>query len=288
MELIRLAPEVKSILGESPVWDGTRQTLYWVDIKGRNIHRLRFGGGPVESLETPEEIGCVALACDGGLVGALKPGFARIGWEAGSFEYIANPEKDIPGNRFNDGKCDRFGRFWAGTMDAAEKEPAGSLYCLFPDGAVKKALGGYVTSNGVGWSPGGSVMYFTDSANRAILAFDFDGPAAILSNKRVFATIPKDAGYPDGLTVDAQGYVWSAHWDGARITRYRPDGAVDRVIPMPVRRPTSLVFGGPALDRLYVTSAATPGGGMDSSSLEGALFEMRPGVAGLPGDLFGG
>lgn len=280
----------RAVLGEGPVWHPGERRLYFVDIKGKAVHRCDPASGARESFALPAEPGCLAPRVRGGLVVALRSGLAFFDPGCGSVERIAAPEAHIPGNRFNDGKCDRRGRFFVTTMDDAETEPTGSLYCLFPDLSVKRLLSGFAIPNGIGWSPDDRIVYLTDSVNRAILAFAYDPETGDFADRRVFATVAGDAGFPDGLTVDAQGGVWSAHWGGWRVTRYDPDGNIDRVVRLPVPRPTSCAFGGAALDKLYVTSASI---GLSASQLaaaplSGGVFELDAGAVGLPTAFFHG
>ncbi len=280
----------RAVLGEGPVWHPTERRLYFVDIKGKAVHRCDPVGGAREAFALPEEPGCLALRARGGLVVALRSGLAFFDPASGALERIVAPESDLPGNRFNDGACDRRGRFFAATMDDAEARPTGSLYCLSPDLRLRRLLGGFVVPNGIGWSPDDRTLYFTDSVEREILAFSYDPQTGNIADRRVFAVVAADAGFPDGLAVDAQGYVWSAHWDGWCVTRYDPDGIVDRVVRLPVPRPTSCAFGGAALDRLYVTSASV---GLSAAQLKaapqsGGVFELDAGVAGLPAPFFRG
>jgi sugar lactone lactonase YvrE len=277
-------------LGESPVWCEAEQRLFFVDIKRPAIHVWAPDGG-CRSYAMPSEIGCIVLRQSGGIVAALRSGLVFVTLEPElTFKPFATIDTDLPGNRPNDGKCDSAGRFWVATMDNSERDASGRLWRVTPDHRVSPMAHGHIVGNGVGWSPDDTSMYFTDSAARKIFSYPFDAATGTLGERRCFASIPADAGYPDGLTVDAEGYVWSAHWDGWRITRYRPDGHVDRVVPMPVPRPTSLTFGGANHDRLYVTSASI---GLDAQALaeaplSGAVFELNVGVAGRPGARFAG
>jgi sugar lactone lactonase YvrE len=215
----------------------------------------------------PQPLGAIGLRAKGGLVGALRNGFAFIDLESGAVEPIVDPEAHLPGNRFNDGHVDPRGRFWAGTMNDAERDPTGHLYRLDPDRGVDRFEAGFVVTNGVDWSVDGRTLYFVDSARRRIYAYAFDMAKGAPGERRLFASVPEDAGFPDGLTVDAEDHVWSAHWDGGRVTRYRPDGSVERVIAMPVPRCTSCCFGGSDLATLYVTSASI---GLDEAMLRAA------------------
>lgn len=282
--------QARTLLGEGPFWHPRERRLYFVDIKGKAVHRYDPDKDTRASFALPAEPGCVVPRAAGGLLVALRSGLAFFDPDAAALAPVAAPEAHIPGNRFNDGKCDRRGRFFAGTMDDAETAPTGSLYCLFPDLSVKRLLSGFAVPNGIGWSPDDRTMYLTDSVNRTILAFAYDLDTGDLAGRRVFATVPDDAGFPDGLTVDAQGGVWSAHWDGWRVTRYDPAGCIDRVVRLPVPRPTSCAFGGAALDKLYVTSASI---GLSAAQraaapLSGGVFELDVGAVGLPTSFFHG
>jgi len=209
----------------------------------------------------------MALRVQGGMVLALQHGFATLDLEDGTVTTLHDPEPDQAGNRFNDGKCDAQGRFWAGTMDEEEKVASGSLYRLDADLESQRIVEGVICSNGLGWSPDGGLMYYTDTRTHRIDVFDFDAATGDIANRRTFAEIPADHGVPDGLTVDAEGALWVACWGGWRVIRFAPDGLVDREVMMPVPQPTSCTFGGPSLSRLYVTSAKV---GLDQAVLERA------------------
>lgn len=282
--------EAGAELGEGPVWDEAGQALWWVNILAPSINRFDPSAGTNKSIIVPDLVGAMALRSQGGTVLALRDGFYEFDPESGSAAAIAKPETGKPGNRFNDGKCDRQGRFWAGTMDHIENEPTGDLYRLDPGGSVKRFPAGFVVTNGLGWSPDNKVMYFTDSAGRTIYVFDFDEATGEIENRRVFARADEDSGFPDGLCVDADGFVWGAHWGGWRVTRYDPAGHVERVLRMPVPQVTSCAFGGADLDILYVTSARV---GLDADTLReaplsGGVFAAHTGVKGLPEPKFAG
>ena len=247
---------VGCVLGEGPVWDWREGRLYWVDIKAPGVHAWDARTGRLTRWPMPQPIGAVGLRERGGLVGAFRDGFGFIDLASGAVTPIVDPEADQPGNRFNDGKVDPPGRFWAGTMDDGEQQPSGHLYRLDADLAVERFPAGFVVTNGIDWSRDGRTLYFVDSAERAIYACAFDMAAGRPGDRRLFARVRPQHGFPDGLAVDADDHVWSAHWDGGRVTRYRPDGSVEQVIEMPVPRCTSCCFGGDGLDTLFVTSAA--------------------------------
>jgi sugar lactone lactonase YvrE len=275
---------MRSTLGEGPVWSPKEQSLYWVDIVAPTVHRLNETTGEIRTWRLPSEVGSMALRRGGGAVVALRSGFHLLDLETGAVTLLIDPEADRPTNRFNDGKCDRQGRFWAGTLEDAEQDPAGSLYRLDAAGGCERVLGGIVCSNGLGWSPDGQTMYHTDSWQFRIDAWDFDPATGALQNRRPFVQLPRGRVAPDGLTVDAEGCLWVATWDGWQVLRYAPDGSVDRIVDLPVPRPTSCTFGGPDLDRLYITSArrGLGEGTLAQAPLSGAVFVLEPGVRGLP------
>jgi sugar lactone lactonase YvrE len=273
------------LLGEGPVWSERHRALYWVDIKRPRLRRWTPGTEAVTDWPLPADVGSFALRARGGAVVALRTGLHLLDLDSGAVTAICDPENGRPENRFNDGKCDRRGRFWAGTMRDDESAPDGSLYRLDADHSCTRMLSGVICSNGLGWSPDGTTLYYTDTWTRRIDAIEFDPETGALGARRAFARddVPGE-GVPDGLTVDSEGGVWSAKWDGWRVVRYAPDGSVDRVVPLPVQRPTSVAFGGPDLDTLYVTSARI---GLDPAALRqapqsGGLFAFHPGVRGLP------
>ena len=287
---VRCVANPRALVGEGPVWDDRRQALWWIDVKDPRLFRYDPASGENLELNMPERIGCIALRAGGGLIGAFVTGFKWIDPETGAVTPIVDPEPDRPGNRFNDGKCDRRGRLFAGTMDNAEIECTGTLYRLDPDLSVQVMCTGVHLSNGLGWSPDDRVLYYTDSLRRTIWAYDYDLEIGAMANRRTFARVPEEAGVPDGLCVDADGYVWSAHWGGWRLTRYAPDGRVERVVKMPVPQPSCPAFGGPDLDVLYVSSAAIEMTPADFAKAPdgGGLFALDLGVRGLPGNRFTG
>ncbi len=203
---------------------------------------------------------------------------------SGALKLVAAPERDIPGNRFNDGRCDRGGRFWAGTMSDGPREPTGSLYRLDPDGSCESMRSGIVIPNSIAWSPDDRVMYFADTYVNTIWAYDFDLATGAMRNERVFADCSNQPGRPDGSCVDAEGCLWNAEYGGWRVVRYTPDAKIDRVIELPVSNPTCCCFGGKDFDTLYICTARqrlTPEQ-LAREPLAGGLFAARPGVRGLP------
>ena len=282
VETVECVWPAETTLGEAPFWCPRQKVLYWVDIEGRTVLRIDPRSGHRQVFPQGYEFGCIVKRRGGGFIAGTNAGLVYLDDELEGLEIFASPEADIPDNRFNDGKCDRMGRFWVGSTDKNEKDPNGALYRVGAAGDVVRMLSGIVVANGLGWSPDDSTMYFTDSGQGEIYAFDYDLEAGLISNRRVFARVPPEDSMPDGLAVDAEGYVWSAHWGGWRITRYDPLGRVDRVVAMPVPNVTSLAFGGDHLDRMFVTTARL---GLNEAQLKeaplsGGLFEIDAGVAG--------
>ncbi|MDB5824403.1 MAG: SMP-30/Gluconolaconase/LRE domain protein [Herminiimonas sp.] len=277
-------------LGEGPLWSEREQALYWVDILGRGLHRLIPASGEQRTWDFEEEISAVAeRATQPGLIVTLRHGFALFDPATEELTRLPEAESAMPGNRFNDAKCDRRGRFWAGSMDFACTAPTGSLYCL--DGAAppRRMDGGYAVINGPAWSTDQRVMYLNDSVNGRVMAFDFDLEGGTISGKRVFLQFSDEDGSPDGMTTDAEGGLWIAHWGASCVTRHDERGAVLQTIELPCSQITSCTFGGPDLRTLYITSAAD-GLSMEAREREplaGGLFAVEPGVAGLAADRFG-
>lgn len=284
---IEVAFEANDILGEGPVWSVSRQALYWVDIERPSLQRFDPASNVHNIWPMPSRIGSFALRQSGGFVVALQTGLAFFDAETGQIDPIANPESHLQ-TRFNDGKCDSNGRFWVGTTHMQFQEPIGALYCFNTAHQLHKMRPNVTVSNGLGWSPDNRTMYYTDTPTYTIFAYDFDPETGAISHERVFAR--HKTGFPDGLTVDAEGYVWSARWDGWQVIRFAPDGTIDREVAMPVQRPTSCIFGGPALNQLFVTSAkiGLKEAELARQPLAGNVFVVDVGVPGLPEPLFAG
>lgn len=242
-------------LGEGPVWDAATGRLYWTDIIGRRLYRMDGLGGPVAGWDMPAPVGSVAVTDRGDLLAAMGTGFARIDPRTGAVEGLDLGARAPDTCLMNDGKPDRFGAFVCGAKELGESAPIAPAFRV-SDGRATPLAARFTVFNGPAFSPEGRVVYFADSPTREIRRASYDPATGAFGEPMVFARLDPDAGYPDGMTVDAEGCLWNAHWDGARLTRYRPDGSVDRGVDMPVRRPTSVAFAGPDLDRLIVTSAA--------------------------------
>jgi sugar lactone lactonase YvrE len=271
------------------VWSVKEQALYWVDVEGRCVQRLHRDA--VTRWDVPEPIGSIGLRCSAGLVAATRTGFIFLDTASGALTPISDPEASLPGNRFNDGKVDRNGRFWAGTKNLANTpEPSGSLYRLDADLRAHRITGGISCTNGIAWSPDNRVLYLCDTWLRRIYRYAFDASSGTAGRRTLFAELSPEQGFPDGLTVDAEGCVWNAHYDGWRITRYDADGQVMQILSLPVQHVTSLAFGGTDLSTLYVTSASMrlSEAARRSQPLAGHVFAFEPGVTGLPECCFAG
>jgi L-arabinonolactonase len=287
---VRCVHEFAHALGESPVWHAQEQALYWVNVHGPQILRLTPSTGEVKLWTLPDAVGSIGIRAQGGLIAATKRGFHVFDTTTGTLHPLSDPESHLPDNRFNDGRCDRRGRFWSGTMSEAAREPLGSLYCIDADLRVKAARSGIIIPNSLCWSPDDRVMYFADTYRHKIWAYDYDIETGTPSNERVFVDLSDRLGKPDGSTVDAQGYLWNCQYSGGRVCRYAPDGTLDRTIELPVTQPTSCAFGGPGLQTLYITSARqnlTPEQ-LAKEPLAGALFAVDLDVTGLPEPAFAG
>lgn len=287
----RIAIASRNLIGESPLWRPVEKSLYWVDVEGNSVHRWQEADGNTRKWDLGEPVGCIGLRKAGGLVGARRSGFFILDVDTSVVTPLADPERDLPENRFNDGKVDRSGRFWAGTRNFVDTTRAtGCVYRLDPDHSVHRMEEGLRCPNGIAWSPDDRQMYLCDTWVRRIYVYDFNPLTGAIDNRRLFAELPEDQGYPDGLTVDADGYVWNAHYNGWRITRYAPDGTVDLVIPMPVQNVTSVTFGGPDARTLYATSSYLRLSAEEKTrqATAGHVFSMRTATAGLPEPEFAG
>ena len=275
-------------LGEVPVWSGAEQCLYWVDIRAPALHRFDPATGRDHAWPMPEAVGAVALHARGGLLLALASGLAHFDPATANLTPLHPVEADIATSRLNDGRCDRQGRFWVGSMDRSTPETRGHLYRYDPDGTLHRLFGGIEVPNGLAFSPEGSTMYFCDTPTNRIQAFTLDPDDGAIIAERRFADCV-GPGSPDGAVTDEDGCLWVAHFGGSRVTRFTPTGDVDRVVPLPVERPTACCFGGPGLDTLFITSSRM---NLDDAQLarfplSGGVFALQPGVSGLPEPIFG-
>lgn len=277
----------KSLLGEGPLYNEKENSLYWTDIKDYKIYKYDLESLKVCSYKFSKEIGSFAFTKENRLIASTKDGYEYLDLNTLKEEFIINPEEDLENNRFNDGKCDAYGRYFAGTMDNNESQISGSLY-VYNDKDVEKKETDLFISNGLGWNNDSSKFYLTDSPKRVIYVYDYDLETSELSNKKIFAKIHEKDGYPDGLCVDEENHIWSAHWDGWKITRYKPDGSIERIIDMPVANVTSCNFGGKDYKTLFITSAqkGLSKKELEKSPLSGCTFILRTDVKGQKTNLF--
>jgi sugar lactone lactonase YvrE len=279
---VDLVVDAHADVGEGPFWHADEQALYWVDILERLVHRYDPARGEDTSVDVGQAVGAARPRAHGGLVLAVQDGFAALDLSTGRVEMLAEIEADDASTRMNDGACDSAGRFWAGTMSFTEREGAGTLYRLDADRRVTAMLDGLTISNGIGWSPDDRLMYFVDSTTRGLDVFEFDSMEGTLRNRRRLTLVDMEGAIPDGLTVDAEGYIWVALWGGWAVHRYAPDGGLDRVVSLPVSQVSACAFGGPDLGDLYITSAhhnLSPER-LNREPHAGGLFRCRPGVRG--------
>jgi sugar lactone lactonase YvrE len=292
MKDIECVVDAKAALGEGPLWDDRDQVLWWLDIKGHLIHRFDPNTQEDRTFATPEDIGCVAVRERGGLIVAMQNGLSFFDPATGKFEFLFDPERDKPSNRFNDGKPDRQGRFWPGSMyeDDRRPTPSAALYRVDPDLSCRAMVTGIVCSNGLAWSPDSRVMYYADSLAQMVWAWNFDPASGEVANRRPFIDTKPFNSNPDGATVDVEGCYWLTLPEADKVARFDPDGKAIEVIDFPVHHPTCAMFGGADLDVLYITTAAmlrSPAE-LRKKPQTGGLFAMDAGVKGLPEARFKG
>ncbi len=281
-----------SILGESPLWEEREQVLYWVDIDRGQIHRFDPAKRTNTTHTLPTKVSSIVRRASGGLAVTLKKNFGFFDPASGKLEELDIVEGDQPENRFNDGKVDRQGRYWAGTMNEVHVgRPDAGLYRFEGPGRLQKMVPEVTISNGTGWSPDGRIMYYTDTLRHTVFAYDFDTETGEISNRRPFLEIePASEGLPDGLTVDAEGHVWSALVNYGCMLRLDPAGNLERIVDFPATRGTCCTFGGPNYEHLYITTARECLDEMQIAAqpLAGSVFRCEPGVRGLAETPFNG
>ncbi|GAA2423184.1 SMP-30/gluconolactonase/LRE family protein [Streptomyces mauvecolor] len=268
-------------LGEGPTWDPASGRLIWVDILSSRVHTYDPADGRRTVLATEQHVGAAKPRAGGGLVVNLRDGVGLYGPDGGFRWLLHDP---VAGRRANDAAVAPDGALWAGTMRYDEAPGGGTLTRIAADGSATAILGDVTVSNGTGWSPDGRLMYYIDTPSRTVDVFDVDGQ--LVRNRRKFASVEADAGFPDGLAVDAEGGVWVALWDGGAVRRYAADGSLDQVVELPVRRPTACAFGGPDLIDLYITTARA--GQAAPHPLAGSVLVVPGAGRGLPGTPFAG
>lgn len=288
VEITRLNVPQCSV-GEGPVWDVQSQSLFWIDILGKLVHRLD-ADGLVKCWDVPDIIGSMAIAADGNAIVALANGVHRLDWESGACTMLATSPDLNEQVQLADGKVDRRGRFIVGSSDRGMKEARGKLYALDPGAsALREIDDGITLSNGPCWSPDDKIFYHADSILNLIFAYDYNIENGTLSNKRRFASTEELGGIPDGATVDAQGHVWSAICEGGKLVRFRPNGSIERIVEFPQKLPGSVMFGGPNLDRIYVPTLSPAFMGREADPFDGSTFVVDgQRIRGLPEPRFAG
>ncbi|ODS56250.1 MAG: hypothetical protein ABS36_07550 [Acidobacteria bacterium SCN 69-37] len=285
-----LVCDVRAELGEGPIWDHRRQRLVFVDIHRQQIHEFDPATGRHRVLSAGVAVSAIGLRASGGWVAAAAGGFVGVDPDSGRLTSLVDVEDAVRRTRMNDGAVDPAGRFWAGTMSLDSVAGQGTLYRLDADLSVHPMIAPVTTSNGPAWSPDGRLMYYVDTRTRKVDVLDFDVDAGRAVNRRTFVDFGDGPGRPDGVIVDREGGVWVGVWLGFAVHRYRPDGVLDLVVPVPTASATKCAFGGADLTDLYITTARAP---LDAAAREaqpgaGGLFRVRPGVAGLPAWEFAG
>ncbi|MBT2440520.1 SMP-30/gluconolactonase/LRE family protein [Streptomyces sp. ISL-36] len=278
---IEVAVREDALLGEGPTWDPAAARLLWVDILGRRIHTFEPGNGRRSVTAVAQHIGAAKPRAGGGLVANLRDGIGLYD-AGGAFSWLRHDP--VPGRRGNDAAVAPDGSLWAGTMRYDEGPGGGNLVRIAPDGTATPLIEAVTISNGIGWSPDHSLTYYVDTPTRRVDTLRVEDGTVV--ERKECATVEPGAGFPDGLTVDAEGCVWVALWDGGQLRRYTPRGDLDRIVELPVPRPTACAFGGPGLRDLYVTTART--GLTDPSPLSGSLLVLPDAGQGLPGTPFAG
>lgn len=283
---IEVVGEHKCLLAEGPVWDAKRQVICWIDILNGKIHEYSRQHKSHNIISVHQMIGLLAICDNGNFIVALQNGFAFVERSSGEIKMIADPEDTLPNNRFNDGKCDPAGRFWAGTMSLSEDKGAGSLYMLDRDLKCSKKISKVTISNGMSWSSDHKTFYYIDTPTHEVVAYDYDELTGEISNRRVIIQINEHDGFPDGMTIDNEGMLWIAHWNGWQVTRWNPNtGEKLHTIKIPVAKVTSCTFGGKDLDSLFITTAKVEltVGEQKQQPLAGSLFVIdHCGYRGVP------
>ncbi|RCJ17655.1 gluconolaconase [Nostoc sp. ATCC 43529] len=275
--------EARARLGEGPVWDSTKKLLYWIDIFNHRVHQFYPATGKDRFFDVGDVVGAIAPAGTDRLIITLRRHLAFLNTQTGEVTPILEVEANMPNNRINDGKCDPQGRFWFGSMSTIEK-PDANLYRYDADGSLHLMETGLTISNGLGWSPDQKTFYLTDSPQQKIYAYDFNSVTGNITNRRIFVDLTHESFYPDGLTIDSQGNIWSAMWNGWCVIRFNPQGAEILRIELPVPLVTSCTFGGEDLQTLYITTASVglSQAEIDKSFYSGDLFALQTDVTGLP------
>jgi len=289
---VELVLDAKAALGEGSLWDAEKKVLYWVDIEGHEVHVYNPETRQDRSFELGETVGTVVVRKSGGLVAALKRSLVHLNLDTGDTEILVGLGDEPSETRFNDGKCDPAGRLWVGTMGSRDGKGIGSLYRIDADLSVHRMVEEIKVSNGLVWDLDHEIFYYIDTPTGCVDAFDYDHDSGEIKNRRTAVKVDPENGRPDGMTLDAEGMIWVACWDGSRVCRYDPrTGNLLQIVKVPAQRVTSCAFGGPALNQLYITTARV---GLSDEALRdqphaGGLFRLNlPGIKGVPAPGFVG
>jgi len=280
--------DAKAVLGEGPVWRAETQDLVWVDIESARVCCFNPATGENQTWDVGEKPGLAVPTKQGDLILGTSVGFVRLDLASGVLSPIIDPEQDLPNNRFNDGKVDPEGRLWAGTMGLDEAPNVGSLYRLNRNLSTDKLFDQVSISNGMAWTSDQKTFYYIDSPTRRVDVFDCDMAGGTVSDRRTAFELPEGMGYPDGMSIDNEGMLWVALWQGWGVARFAPGGALLAKVEVPVECVTSCCFGGENWDELYITTSSRDldETGRAEQPLAGGLFRCRPGVSGPPTNLF--
>lgn len=287
---VRCAAPSSAFLGKSPVWLPEEERLLWVDILGPSINVSNVANGEVRTLPLDDIAGAIVPRSRGGFVMAIHNGLHALDLEGGRLSRLGDYDVKQTGIRLNDGRCDSAGRLWVSSLPLDSTPGAGALWRFDPDGSVRMMEQGFHVPNGLAWSPDETRFYFADSNAQTVYVYDYDPVSGAITNRKPFVTIAEQRGKPDGLAVDAQGYVWVTMWDGWALSRYAPNGTLDRIVPLPVPRPASIAFGGEDLKTLFVTTARVRLSAQQiaDAPLSGSILSLPVTAPGLPDNPFGG
>lgn len=288
---LELVMDAKAMLGEGPCWDNEKQILYWVDVLGKKIYIYNPITKANRIITLKQCISAIVPRNENEVVVALEDGFSFLNLITEKITPINDPEKHIINNRFNDGKCDAYGRFWAGTMNKSYVEGCGALYCLDTDFKVKRKLNNIGISNGIAWSLDNRFMYYIDTFTKSVCRFNYNIETGDIINRMEVINFQEEEGLPDGMTIDAEGMLWIAHWGGSKISRWNPNTNMKIAqFEIPAINVTSCTFGGEDLNELYITTAKE---GLKSEQLtenpfSGGLFRLKTTVKGISSHSFKG
>ncbi|MFY4775363.1 SMP-30/gluconolactonase/LRE family protein [Metabacillus sp. RGM 3146] len=289
MKKPELVIHANAVLAEGPCWDHINKVLYWVDIKGKDLHVYDPEKNSDRTIHIGQFVGTVAPAGEKEVALAMENGFHLLNLDTEELTFLKDPEEHIKENRFNDGKCDAMGRFWAGTMDKDGEGNTGSLYCLDHNLKIRKIETNLGISNGLAWNKENTTFYFIDTPTQSVAAYDFDLEAGEVSNKRTVIHVPDEEGFPDGMTIDEEGMLWIAHYNGNQVGRWNPEtGKMIESFPLPVSQVTCCTFGGKDLDELYITTGREnlDEEALVSQPLAGSVFKIKTETRGLKANFF--